>query len=131
MRFCQPTKTQEKRYRQWVRKLPKKARALAERFDIWTLYRLKSSGDRVTLHSFNDDGTITVIVSGKFNLVMFERQVFGIAPDDLEECDLPAADEPVGAALSGAETAENLDAIRVLVRPDLWTMRDGKAVRKQ
>ena len=131
MRFCQPTKTQERGYRQWVRKLPAKARAHAERFDIWTLYRLKSTGDRVTLHSFNDDGTITVIVSGKFNLVMFERQVFGITPDDLKECDLPAADEPVGAALSGAEAEENLDAIRTLVRPDLWTMQDGKAVPKQ
>lgn len=132
MRFCKPTKKQQEGYRQWVSKLPKNVRAIAERFDIWTLYRLKSSGDRVTLHSFDGDGTLTVIVSGKFNLVMFERQVFGIAPDNLEECDLPAADEPVGAALTSKEAAENLDAMRVLVRPDLWAMGDdGKAVRKQ
>ena len=131
MRFCEPTQAQEDGYRQWVRKLPKKPRAIAKRFDIWTLYRLKETGHRVMLHSFADDGTVTVIVSAKFNLVLHEREVFGIPPDQLEECDLPAADEEVGAALSSEEVAENLDAMRVLIRPDLWVMEDGKAVRKQ
>ena len=132
MRFCQPTPAQEKGYRKWVRKLPAVARALAERFDPWTLYRLKSTGSRVTIQSFADDGTMTVAVTGRFNLVTFERQVFGIAPDELEECDLPPADEPVGAALTHQEATDNLDALRVIVRPDLWTMgEDGKAVRKQ
>lgn len=131
MRFCEPTEAQEKGFRKWVRSRPKKVRAVAERFDIWTLYRLKDTGDRVTLHAFANDGTVTVIVSGRFNLVMFEREVFGINPNDLEECDLPTADEPVGAALSPKEAADSLDELRVLVRPDLWTMEDGKAVRKQ
>lgn len=132
MRFCTPTKKQETGYRRWVRKLPEPARALAERFDPWTLYLLKSTGHRVMIQSFSDDGTMTVIVSGKFNLVLHEREVFGISADDLEECDLPAAGEQLGAALSRAEAADNLDALRVMVRPDLWTMgEDGKAMRKQ
>jgi hypothetical protein len=97
-------------------------RAVAERFDIWTLYRLKSSGDRVMLQSFDGDGTLTVAVSGKFNLVIAERQVFGVPPDDLEECDLPAPDEKLGALMTGKEIVDNLDAMRVLVRPDLWVM---------
>lgn len=132
MRFCQPTKKQEKGYAAWVRELPKKARAVAQRFDLWTLYKLKETGDRVILRAFADDGTLTVIVSGRFNLVMFEREVFGIRPDDLEECDLPAADEPTGTLLSREETFAKLDQLRVMVRPDLWAMGDdGKAVRKQ
>lgn len=63
---------------------------------------------------------------------MMERQVFGIKPDDLEECDLPDENEPVGVMLSGEEVSENIDAIRCMVRPDLFRMgEDGKAVRKQ
>jgi hypothetical protein len=132
MRFCKPTKKQQDGYRKWVKKLPKKVRAVAERFDIWTLYRLKSSGDRVMLQSFDGDGTLTVAVSGKFNLVIAERQVFGVPPDDLEECDLPAPDEKLGALMTTEEAVDNLDAMRVLVRPDLWVMtEDGTAVRKQ
>jgi hypothetical protein len=130
MRFCKPTKKQQEGYAKFVRKLPKKVRKVAERFDIWTLYKLKGTGDRVTIAAFANDGTLTVIVSGKFNLLMAERKVFGIEPDELEECDLPAADEPLGAVLTNREFRDNLDAMRVLVRPDLWAMEDGKAVRK-
>jgi hypothetical protein len=131
MRFCKPTKKQQEGYRKWVRRLPKKVRAVAERFDIWTLYRLKSSGSRVMIRSFDCDGTLTVIVSGEFNLTLVEQHVFGVPPDDMEECDLPAAGEALGALMTTEEAVDNLDAMRVLIRPDLWVMEDGKAVRKQ
>ena len=131
MRFFQPTKAQEEGFRKWVRRLPKKARKIAERFNPWTLYRLKDTGHKVVISGFNDDGTVSAIVSAEFNLVLHQRHVFGIPPDKLEECDLPAADEPVGAALTQAQVEENLDALRVIIRPDLWVMQDGKAVRKQ
>ena len=49
--------------------------------------------------------TLTVIVSGRFNYVAFERRVFGIKPEDLEECDLPRADEPLGSANMTIEEA--------------------------
>jgi hypothetical protein len=81
----------------------------------------------VFLHSFAEDGTVTVIVSGRFNHTMMERQVFGVHPDELKECDLPEPDEPLGVIDHGL----SLDDMRVMVRPDLWVMRDGKAVRKQ
>lgn len=127
MRFCEPTKKQERGWRRWVERLPATARAVAERFDPWTLYWLKPAEQRVTLYSVNDNGTLTVTVSGRFNLVLFERQVFGIDPDDLSECDLPAEEEAMGVVAPDL----SLDEMRVLVRPDLWVMRDGKAVRKQ
>lgn len=131
-RFEKPTARQERGYAKWGKSRPEPVRSMAERFEPWSLYRLKSTGERVVVTSFLDDGTLTVVVSGRFNRVIFERSVFGIDPDDLEPCDLPGPHEVVGSELSHNEVADNIDAIRVAVRPDLWFMGpDGKAVRKQ
>src|SRR5580698_10105167 len=101
-RFCEPTPKQLKGYKAWVRKRPPVVRAVAERFDPWTLYRM---GDhRVYVLSFAGDGTLTVAITGQFNRVLFARQVFGVPPDSLEECDLPDEDEVLGLVI--AETTE-------------------------
>jgi hypothetical protein len=39
------------------------------------LYRMKSTGQRVEIHSYAEDRTVAVWVSGKWNIVMFERLV--------------------------------------------------------
>lgn len=88
-RIYDPTPQQEASWRKWVADRPLCVRAVAERFQPWNLYRMKDTGHRVTLVSFGEDGTMRVFVSAKFNLVAFERQVFGVDPDSLEECDLP------------------------------------------
>lgn len=132
MKYMEPTAAQLRGWKRWVSKLPAHVRVVAGRFDPWTLYRLKTTGDRVTVYSFSDDATVTVIVSGRWNKVMFERQVFGIPAELLEECDLPGPDEEVGAILTHEEAIENMDVIKAAVRPDLWHLgEDGKAVRKQ
>lgn len=64
---------------------------------------MKSTGQRVYILSFfepDPDGKIRcrVGVSGDFNVLAFERDVFGIDVEDLVECDLPAPGEPVGSA---------------------------------
>ena len=101
-RYTQPTAEQLGAWQEWLALRPLHVRTIAERFDPWTLYRLSSSGHRVTVQSFDEDEsggvTLKVFVSGEFNLVAFERVVFGIDPDDLEECDLPDAGEQVGSA---------------------------------
>ena len=75
----------------------------SERFDPWSLYRLKTTGQRVTIYGFseNPEGivTVTVRITGKYNLTDFDKIVFGIDPNDLEPCDPPPADEPVGTML--------------------------------
>ena len=43
---------------------------------------------------------MTVNVTGQYNRVMVERRVFGIKPEQLSECDLPASDEPLGVLLT-------------------------------
>lgn len=129
--YIEPTPDQQRAWREWVAERPPVVRRIAERFDPWTLYRLKTTNQRVTLLSISEDHTVTVAVTGEFNLVMHDRQVFGINPDDLEPCDLPPPDAKLGTMLTEQEVADNIDAMRVMVRPDLWELdSNGKAIRK-
>lgn len=130
-RWTEPTVEQEQGYLEWVASRPDVVRVIAERFDPWTLYRMKSTGSRVTLASFNEDGTVRVDVSADFNFTLFERSVFGVDPDDLEPCELPSPHELTGAVLTASQVDANIDVLRVAVRPDLWVMGDdGKASRR-
>lgn len=101
----------EKEWAQFLAKVPAGVRALAERLPPDRLYLMKSTGQRVTIASYNEDGTLRVNVTGEFNLVMFSRTVFGISPDDLQECDRPPETEPVGEMLdeAGAEAYINAE----------------------
>lgn len=86
---------------EWVASRPPVVRELCERYPPDRLYLMKHTGQRVVLYSYNEDGTVTVQVLGKFNFVTFERQVFGVDPTNLVECDLPTPDELVGALVPG------------------------------
>ena len=130
-RFVNPTPEQEKGWAEWVAARPDGVRQIAERFEPWSLYLLKTTGQRVTLASIFEDGTVSVNVSGEFNFLMMDRNVFGINPDDLEPCDLPNENEITGTLMSDEQVEENINTLRVMVRPDLWEMgADGKARRK-
>jgi hypothetical protein len=132
----EPRREQIEGWKEFVGSRPPAVRAIAERFEPWRLYRMKSTGHRVTVHSFSEpDGvgrvTLTVNVLGTFNLVEFERQVFGVEPEDLEECELPGENEPVGAALSDDQVDSHIDELRLHIRPDLWERGpDGRVRRK-
>lgn len=130
-RFYEPTPDQVAAWHEWVADRPPVVRAVAERLDPWSLYRLRPSTHRVTLVSIAEDGTVTVNVSAEFNAVLFERSVFGIDPDNLEPCDLPSPHEPLGQMLADDEVDGCIDQLRVQIRPDLWAIGDdGVAVRK-
>jgi hypothetical protein len=123
---------------EWVSTRPEVVRKIAEKLKPWELYWLPCGdghplgGHRVTIHSISEDGTVTVDVTGDFNKIMFGRRVFGIDPADLTPCDLPPPDEELGEVLTQEEANDNLDAMRVMVRPDLWTLdEEGNAIRKQ
>lgn len=79
----------------WIASRPAVIREMAAKWPPDRLYRMPG-GQRVFIHSYSEGGTVTVIVSGAFQLVTFERCVFGIDPAGLVECDLPGEDEPVG-----------------------------------
>ena len=83
----------------WVASRPPVIQELCALLPPDNLYKMKSTGRRVTIVSYAENRTITVAVTGDYNLVALERQVFGINPDDLEECDLPGDDEQLGVML--------------------------------
>lgn len=131
VRIYDPSPTQERAWAKWVASRPEPVRSIAQRFDPWTLYRMKSTGQRVTMASIFENGTVSVNITGEHNLIAFDRNVFGIDPNDLTPCDLPEPSEPVGTVMSHEEVEENIDALRVAIRPDLFVMgEDGKAIRK-
>lgn len=95
------TPEQLSEWNDWVQSRPERVRSVAVKLPPWKLYRIRQSGHRVTIQAFDEqtDGKVTcrVLVGGEFNLVAFERQVFGVDPDDLEECELPTPDEILGS----------------------------------
>jgi len=92
-----PTPEQRAEWDAWLAERPACVRAVAEKLSPWTLYRLRSSGHRVRVFCFSehDDDTVTVrvLVEHRWNPegLLFERQVFGVDPSNLEECALPEA----------------------------------------
>lgn len=103
---------QERLYDLWFRARPKVIRDMAERYNLRPdrLYRLKTTGSRVTLYSLDENGTVKVNVLYEFNRETMiapiqNRRVFGIDPADLEECEWD------GEVVDGATEfdAEDLD----------------------
>lgn len=95
MAFIRPwTPDDEMRHQQWVDTRPPVVQAILARLHPNKLYRHKKTGQRVTVFSVSEDGTITMRVIGLFNALPFgDRDVFGVDPDQLEECVLPNPDE--------------------------------------
>ena len=101
----------------WVASRPPIVRDLCAALPPDRLYLLKTSGHRGTVVSYSEDGTVTVAVTGEYNALMFDRQVFGIKPEDLEECDLPCDDDPLGTILTEREDVDTfIDAVHPGVR---------------
>lgn len=104
---------QKVQFKRWFDSRPECIQKMILSHPINKLYRMKSTGQRVFLTGYDEDGTVSVIVSGEFNKVTFNRQVYNIPLDDLEECELPGPDEPVGAELTNPlDVAMLIDATR-------------------
>lgn len=114
--WYEPTQDQRDLWPKWIATRPKEIQDLAPRFPPWKLFRMKSTGQRVYVNGFQETGSescchagdehhttktgkpaLIVAVDARFNLLAsYERLVTGIDPDDLEECDLPGPNDPVG-----------------------------------
>lgn len=68
----------------------------------------------MTIYSYSEDGTMTVDVTGQYNKLTFDRRVFGIQPEDMEECDLPGDQEELGTVLTDRK---DIDAFINAIRP--------------
>jgi hypothetical protein len=93
-----PTPAEAAEWEAWVAARPADIREVAERLNPWTLYRLKTTGQYVTVLSYQEadpDGdpmfhnvTLNINVDARWNFAAFPgRRVFGVDPDDLEETD--------------------------------------------
>jgi hypothetical protein len=89
--------------RKWIKGRPQKIQEMCGRWPPNLLYRDSGSKLRVFIYSYSENGTVTVIVSGRYNFVCFERKVFGVDPEALEECEMPGVDEKVGVMFTGPE----------------------------
>lgn len=92
--FLEYTAEMQAQWDEWLAGRPPFIQEMAAKVKPNALYCLKKTKQRVYLHSYCEDGTVTVNITGEFNplykaLPVLERRVFGVAIDDLEECDLP------------------------------------------
>jgi len=99
-------------WKEWIDSRPDEIRAMIEKWPPNLLYLYKPGNHRVTLHSYSEDGTVTIDISSEYNLILFSRHVFGINPEDLEECDLPADDEILGEALNEEQAMDYINTQR-------------------
>lgn len=84
----------------WLETRPQVIKDLAKRFPPNVLYRIKDTGHRVFVRGYDEDGTLIMHVGSEFNRITFAHDMSGVPPEDLEECDFPPDDEPVGALLT-------------------------------
>jgi hypothetical protein len=83
------TEEQQTLWNEWIATRPACVRNMCEKLPANRLYLLKTTGQKVTIYSYSENETVTVDVMEEYNPgVLLERRVFGINPDDLEECDL-------------------------------------------
>lgn len=107
-----PTDEQRKAFEAWRASRPKLIQDLIDKLGPWTLYMLRETRHRCTIHSWNEDGTVTVAITGQYNLIPFGRRVFGVPPEDLTECDLPAPGELVGTTFNEKQTLDFINEKR-------------------
>ena len=104
-------------WEEWVNTRPAVVKDLCLRYPPNKLYRIKTTGQRVTIHSYAEDGTVTVDVTGEFNRVIIDTQVFGVAATHLVECDVPGPNEPLGTVLTTeAERDVYINLMRELIQ---------------
>ncbi len=113
-KIVEMTPQQEEEFAAWVSARPLVIQEMIKKAPPGRLYRDKRTRNRVTIMSYEEDGTVTVNISGEYNAIMFDRNVFGVPIDQLEECDLPTQEEKVGTVL---KDPKEIDAFIDLVRP--------------
>ncbi|MEK7112456.1 MAG: hypothetical protein AAB875_03950 [Patescibacteria group bacterium] len=84
------TKRQRAAWEVWVAKRPPSVRGLCRRFPPNRHYWLDPPGQVVSVLSYNEARTLTVLVDPADNpdlLMLMARRVFGVPPEDLHELD--------------------------------------------
>jgi hypothetical protein len=94
---------QQAELNEWAESCPPVIQELLTRVKPNRLYLNKPTQQRGYAVAWNENGTVTLAFIGKYNgpdVLDFDRNVFGLTPEELEECDLPSPDEQLGARLT-------------------------------
>lgn len=81
-------------WQEWVEGRPPQVKAMCEKWPPDRLYRMESTKQVVTIASYAESGTVRVNVLPEYNFCLFPLEVFGVDPNDLHECDIPAETFP-------------------------------------
>jgi hypothetical protein len=122
-KFMEFTPEQQQEFDAWLAERPPLIQDIVEKYPPDRLYRLKTTKQRVTIQIYHVDGTVTVFVSGQYNLCVFDRNVFGISVTDLEECDMPTEEEMTGTVLT---EQESIDDFIETTRPYILREKNGQ-----
>lgn len=101
---------------EWVAARPESIRRMCHAYPPNLLYRMGDSRHRCTIYSYHENGKVTVSVTGQYNAVAFARNVFGIDPESLVECDLPGDDEVLGEVCTQTEAVDLMAFIKQQMR---------------
>jgi len=84
----EPDDEKERLWKEWLAERPPDVRAVAEKFNPWTVYRHTVTNQRCQIQSFsepedpNEKVTVTAYVEGPMGPIM-GHGVFGIPPENL------------------------------------------------
>ncbi len=98
------TTEQIQEWDEWLKDRPQIIKDMATKLPPNKLYRNKITGQIGVLVSYAENGTVRASFPNDLNFQMSTpggRQVFGLLPDDLEECEYPEAEKIVGPSASG------------------------------
>lgn len=127
MKIRELTPEQEAAWTEWVESRPPVIRDVARRFKPNHLYRLETTGQRVELVAFAENGTVRIDVPGEYNprRTVVDMNVFGVDPNKLEEL----GEEEREVIAREVEEMKPLADLRDATREALWTPQGIEAMR--
>jgi hypothetical protein len=138
VRLVELTVERQREWDAWIQSRPPIIQEMVTKTPPGRLYRYRSTGQRGMIYSYTEDGCVTVIFPQEYNPWQNEnRQVHGIDPQFLQECDFPTAEQM--ASDKGDEDAQSrspcedcgLDVLDIhehyMVRNALWNKVSGGA----
>jgi hypothetical protein len=112
------TDDQWREWAEWVAECPEVIQEMCRRLPPNRLYRLGHDGHWCTVISYCEDGTVSVGVELCYNEAVFlDREVFGIDPEELEECELPDTKKESPAAAGTQQSLSDLILSRAADEP--------------
>jgi len=129
----EPNAEQLAEWEEWCDSRPTKVAEVARRLVPWKLYQMRSTGQRVVIVHYDEEESgevsLSVDVSGAYNFLMFDRQVFGVDPDDLELASWPPEEgDIVGTLLPEELVGPFIDEV---ARPAILGPKEAERVRRE